>query len=331
MEVTIGKLEGATCYFTGVGPGLAPSNPRPRQNGTADGEFQVATLNPGSGYAIDWAAAPPASALAPVFGPGAVVAGFREDGAQLGICLMPGGEAAGSKIPGKLFLTGDRAGQCSWSSSYTEHVATAGYSVATAFKAAPCSTFDSKASCPPRCTWAGGSCGVPPPPTPAPPRPRPPPVPAEPIPALLEPHGKIYSARLSYGPRGAPEIMGLTFGTPNTTSSSYAPVVLWGLSASALTSSASCVSSAANRSCYTLSPRLHYCNMTGLQPGTKYFYQFGDKAVGLTPATYSFTSAPALATPNPRRSSCTATWASITPRPPGRGLRRWRRRMSSTG
>ena len=87
-----------------------------------------------------------------------------------------------------------------------------------------------------------------------------------------------------YGPGGAPGTMGLTFGTPNDTAASYAPVVSWATSVAALLTAggttggqqqqqqpgggkatAVCTSSAP-RSCYTASPVMHYCNMTGLAP-----------------------------------------------------------------
>lgn len=51
---------------------------------------------------------------------------------------------------------------------------------------------------------------------------------------------------------------------------------------------ASCTSSAP-RTCYTASPVVHACNMTGLSPGTLYYYRFGDAAVGFT-KTYKFTT-----------------------------------------
>ena len=61
-------------------------------------------------------------------------------------------------------------------------------------------------------------------PTP-PPHAPPPAITPEPVPALLEPKGGVFEARLSYG--GAPDTMCVTFSTPNTTAPSYVPTVVW--------------------------------------------------------------------------------------------------------
>lgn len=90
--------------------------------------------------------------------------------------------------------------------------------------------------------------------------------------------------------------MGLTFSTPNTTAASYNPIVLWSATppaaaaaaGSSVMSQASCTTSV-NRSCYTSSPVVHTCNMTHLEPNTKYYYKFGDAAVGFT-EIFSFTT-----------------------------------------
>lgn len=94
--------------------------------------------------------------------------------------------------------------------------------------------------------------------------------------------------------------MGLTFETPNTTFSShpnYTSVVWWATSLERLqggsASMAKCSTSEA-RSCFTDSPFTHYCNMSGLDANTKYWYAIGDQVVGWTPAheKYSFTTPP---------------------------------------
>jgi len=168
MGLELGKFEGgSTCYFTAAGPGLPF-----KVNGTAsiaDG-FDVAVLTAGC-VVNDTAAVAAAGDPLPA---DAVVAGFRADGAALGVCLSPDGEGAGSLLPGQLYLSGGRRGACCWSAGYLEHCRNAGYRVVTG-RAAPT-----------------------PAPTPRAPTPAPPAVPAEPVPALLEPHGRIFSARLSY-------------------------------------------------------------------------------------------------------------------------------------
>jgi hypothetical protein len=165
-------------------------------------------------------------------------------------------------------------GQCVWSADYEEQVLTNGYSFAT-FSVLPT-----------------------PPPTPKPtPTPRPP-VPPEPVPELLEPNGRIFSARIHYAAN--PDAMGLTFGTPNNTNSSYRPVVRWARapasectgqtggapeaqpSEEALRWKQANCNSSAPRSCYTESPVMHYCTMHSLVPGDCYRYRIGDLEVGLT-------------------------------------------------
>ena len=41
---------------------------------------------------------------------------------------------------------------------------------------------------------------------------------------------------------------------------------------------------------------MHYCNMTGLLPQTRYYYQVGDVNIGLTPASpqFSFVTPPTV-------------------------------------
>jgi len=139
----------------------------------------------------------------------------------------------------------------------------------------------------------------------------PPRLPPEPIPDLLEPKAGIFSARLSFGPRGDPSIMGLTYETPNNTFvklPKYTPSVWWAKTVAHLRSgqsqTARCTSSA-KRSCYTESPVAHYCNMTGLEANTIYFYTIGDTAVGLTsPSTdFSFKTPPPLGATGPLRTT----------------------------
>lgn len=231
----------------------------PGQNGTSLGPFEVMAVSPTCNITFG---EPVGRLRDDGFPNNTVVGGFRGDGVAYGVCLAIGGEGEGSLIPGKVFLGGSRVGQCCWSAGYKQHCVASGYRLAT-------------------------STGAPAPtPQPAPP------VPPEPVPALLEPNGRIFSARLSYS--GTPTQMGLTFATPNNTAPSYAPSVWWSAKPGGGNRSAVCTSSPP-RSCYTDSPVMHYCNMSGLQPATKYFYRFGDAQVGITPATaaYTFTTPPA--------------------------------------
>jgi hypothetical protein len=230
LGVEIGKTEGvSTCYGTVQGPGFAP-----HENGTVTKHYEVAVAQ--SSCTVSY----PKWSQGTAFPTNIVVGGFRSTGESLGLCLAPGGEGAGSSIPGKVFITGPRQGQCCWSAGFKEHCMTQGYLLAT-FSTAP--TL---------------------PPTPGPtPTPRPP-VPPEPTPPLLELNGRIFAAYLSYG--GSADTMGLTFATPNSTSPSYKPVVLWSesLAPGSTWSDATCLSSPPGRECYTKSPILHYCNLTGL-------------------------------------------------------------------
>ena len=205
MGVEVGKMEAGTfCYFTSLDAGFNGSH---RQNGTATIEdgFEFDKLDPRVCNVSDSSVITTPGKPLP---PDAAVAGFRSDGSVLGICLVPNGEGKGSLLVGKLFLKsgsqpGHEAGVCCWSAGFKEHCIASGYRVITA-KAVP--------------------------------PPKPPPIPPESVPPLLEPNGGIFSARLSFGPRGAPDIMGVTFGTPNTTNSSYMPIVRWATSIEELSS-----------------------------------------------------------------------------------------------
>ena len=172
-----------------------------------------------------------------------ILAGVASTGAQLGLCLA---NTSNVYTPGSLALTGGQAGQCCWVPDVhplVQRCAATAYSVMS------------------------DEAGPGPLPTPTP----------EPTPALLEPNGGVFEARLSFGPGGRPAVMGLTFSTPNSTAASYSPVVLWGTDRPALGSSAACRSSTP-RHCYTASPVVHACNMTGLAPSTRYVRQQKESA-----------------------------------------------------
>lgn len=115
------------------------------------------------------------------------------------------------------------------------------------------------------------------------------------VPALLEPNGNVFEARLSFGPKGLPAIMGLTFSTPNNTAADYKPTVQWAATLATLTggggASSNCTSSSP-RVCYTASPVVHVCNMTALLPSTQYFYRFGSAG-----SKYGFTKPYSFKTP----------------------------------
>lgn len=271
LGVEIGKYEPPSCYFTAQGLGLAL-----KQNGTAtlDDGYDVVTIDSTKCTVDDSVTVSAAGQALPA---DAAVAGFRADGTSLGVCFVPDGEGKGSLIAGQLYLSGPRLGQCCWSAGYLEHCRDHDYRVVTATPVA---------------------------------KPTPPPIQPEPTPALLEPKAGVFSARLSFGPRGDPGIMGLTFETPNNTFAQrpgYTPSVWWGRTLASLqpggdAQTARCSSSDA-RSCYTDSPVAHYCNMTGLEPSTKYFYKLGDSKVGVTAASedYTFTTPPLLGAKGPLR------------------------------
>ena len=259
MELTIGKFtvpkskawSSSPCFFTGS----AAAGASVVQNGTISGGYELATIPAGNSCNVSFVETQVAAPAPPL------IAGFNSDGSRLGLCLALGGEGGpNSRIPGKYFMDGPRAGQCSYSSGFQEHLSTT-FVIAVTHR----------------------------PPTP---EPRPP-VPAEPTPPNLA-SGGVFSAMLSYGASSA--TMGLTFAThANATSASYAPIVLWRPAAtpSAPESKASCSSSLARKNCRTnaAAPTHRYCNMTGLAPRTVYSYRFGDETVGLSePRT--FESAP---------------------------------------
>ena len=83
--------------------------------------------------------------------------------------------------------------------------------------------------------------------------------------------------------------MGLTFATPNTTHASYAPIVKFGTETNQLHTTIDGVT-ADDHECGVLGPKMHYVNLTGLEPNTKYYYKFGKR--GKLSEEMNFVSAP---------------------------------------
>ena len=92
---------------------------------------------------------------------------------------------------------------------------------------------------------------------------------------------------INYG--ATPDVMAVRWLTADKSAPS---VLLWGLSSSSLTSSASGSSETYTYGQYT-SPLIHNVNITGLPLNTTIFYQVGDAATGVS-AIYSFTSHPGV-------------------------------------
>ena len=135
MGVSIGKKELPHCFFTGRHPRqLYPPADTDLRNGTAlPGRYQLAEVRENCIVNIT-ALAGKSSGDDGLVPSNAVVGGFAADGSMLGLCVTPPiGSPEGPQIPGQLFLSGYRKGECCYNSGYLEHCITPGqpYSVAT--------------------------------------------------------------------------------------------------------------------------------------------------------------------------------------------------------
>jgi hypothetical protein len=127
--ISIGKAEmvaGARhCFFPAQYPS-GVSTTDPRHNGTSTfGHFQQPEES--EGCVVNFTAA--ISAVPS----NAVVGGFEADGSLLGLCVAPWAGSGAVEIPGQLYMSGPRGGQCCFNLGYYQHCASSGFSVAVFF------------------------------------------------------------------------------------------------------------------------------------------------------------------------------------------------------